>query len=194
MEVRLDRRFELPVPPRDAWALLSDIPAATACMPGATLGAQDGERAWLGGMYARIGPATMNFKGRVELQEIDDAQRRLRMTGRGGDTGSSAVLDLDARVEDGAAPGTCVLVSSARVAVSGRLAQFGSRLLLPVADSMLGSFIANFGREAAARAGAASAGSPPSQHEPVEPQPLSVFALLGAALRRWWLSRRAPLS
>ena len=48
------------------------------------------------------------------------------------------------------AAGTSVLVGQASIVVSGKLAQFGSRLLVPVSDAMLAQFADNFRAAAAA--------------------------------------------
>ena len=37
MEVKIDKRFDLPVSLDQAWALLQDVHATASCMPGAEL-------------------------------------------------------------------------------------------------------------------------------------------------------------
>jgi uncharacterized protein len=79
------------------------------------------------------------------------ADKRLQMLGKGADkAGSSASMNLTAHLEAGDAPGHCALVGQATVIVSGKLAQFGSRLLVPVSDAMLTQFAGNFRNAAAA--------------------------------------------
>jgi uncharacterized protein len=79
------------------------------------------------------------------------------MLGKGADKGgSSASMDLTAHLEPTRRRRRhSVLHGQATVIVSGKLAQFGSRLLVPVSDAMLAQFADNF-RKAAA--GAARAG------------------------------------
>jgi hypothetical protein len=82
----------------------------------------------------------------------------MQMVGKGADRGgSSASMKLSARIEPGDTPQTSVLVGQATVAVSGKLAQFGSRLLVPVSDAMLAQFADNFRAAAAAVPVAAAA-------------------------------------
>ena len=49
-----------------------------------------------------------------------------------------------ASLEEGDAPGSVMRVGVATVSVSGKLAQFGSRLLVPVSDALLSQFADNF--------------------------------------------------
>ena len=196
MEVKIERRFDLPVTAEQAWALLGDVPATASCMPGAQITEQLDAQRYKGLVRTRIGPASMNFNGQVEVLEIDPVTRTLRMLGKGGDTnGSAATMTLVARIEPGASAAVSVLAGETTVTVSGKLAQFGGRFLLPVAESMLGSFVKRFSEQAAAREVAAASGTPsasatnpipPSQPAAHPPPSLSVLSLLWAAMRHGW--------
>lgn len=196
MEVKIERRFDLPVTAEQAWALLRDVRATASCMPGAQITEQLDAQRYKGLVRTRIGPASMNFNGQVEVLEIDPLTRTLRMLGKGGDTnGSAATMTLFARIEPGASAAVSVLAGETTVTVSGKLAQFGGRFLLPVAESMLGSFVKQFSEQAAAREVEAASGAPPtSATTPIPPgQPaahpptsLSVLSLLWAAMRHGW--------
>jgi carbon monoxide dehydrogenase subunit G len=150
MEVKLDKQFPLEVGPDQAWAVLRDIRAVAPCMPGAQITEQTDDTHYKGTVKAKIGPASMQFNGTIEVLALDAATRTLQMLGKGADrTGSAASMNLSARIVDGPAPGTSVLEGQAVVTVSGKLAQFGSRLLVPVSDALLAEF-ANYFRHAAA--------------------------------------------
>ncbi|MCK7500813.1 MAG: SRPBCC family protein [Comamonadaceae bacterium] len=150
MEFKLDKRYALPVTVDAAWRLLSDLPATAACLPGAAITERIDERRHKGVMKAKVGPATMNFAGEVELLELDAGAHRVRMLGKGADkAGSSASMQLAARLEPGDTAGTSLLLGEATVVVSGKLAQFGNRLLVPVSDALLAQFVANFAAAAA---------------------------------------------
>jgi uncharacterized protein len=153
MEVKLDKRYPVAAGLEQAWAVLSDIHATAACMPGAQITDQVGPMQYKGTVKSKVGPATMLFNGDIEVQGVSAAKRELRMLGKGADKGgSSASMQLVAHLEpDPAGAGAgCVLVGQATVTVSGKLAQFGSRLLVPVSDAMLAQFADNFRAAAAA--------------------------------------------
>jgi carbon monoxide dehydrogenase subunit G len=151
MEVKLDKQYPLEVSVEQAWAVLSDIRAVGGCMPGAQITEQLDETHYKGTVKTKVGPASMQFGGEIEVLGIDAAARAMQMVGKGADRGgSSASMKLSAHIEPGATPQTSLLVGQATVTVSGKLAQFGSRLLVPVSDAMLAQFADNFRAAAAA--------------------------------------------
>jgi hypothetical protein len=78
-----------------------------------------------------------------------------------------------------------VLVGQATVIVSGKLAQFGSRLLVPVSDAMLAQFAAHFSAAAAA-VPRAEAGSPAGESAPApRASELNALALLWTLFKGW---------
>jgi len=151
MEVQLNKVYPLPVSVAQAWAVLGDIRAVASCMPGAQITEQVDDTHYKGTVKTKVGPASMQFGGDIEVQGLDASTHTLQMLGKGSDKGgSSASMNLKARLEPGAQPGECQLVGEATVIVSGKLAQFGSRLLVPVSDAMLAQFAKNFAAVAAA--------------------------------------------
>ena len=151
MEVKLDKRYPVAATAEQAWAVLSDIHATAACMPGAQITEQLDATHFKGTVRSKVGPAVMVFNGDIELQGIDEAARQLKMLGKGADkSGSSASMQLTAHLEPAAEGTGCVLAGVATIVVSGKLAQFGSRLLVPVSDAMLAQFADNFRAAAAA--------------------------------------------
>lgn len=151
MEVVLDKRYPIAASLEQAWTVLADIRATAACMPGAQITEQLDETHYKGTVKSKVGPATMSFAGDIEVQGMDVAARQLKMLGKGADKGgSSASMQLTAHLEAGESAGDCVLVGQATVTVSGKLAQFGSRLLVPVSDAMLAQFAGNFNTAAQA--------------------------------------------
>ena len=167
MEVQLDKRYPVTATIEQAWAVLCDIRAVAACMPGAQITEQIDDTHFKGSVKSKVGPAVMSFGGDIELQGLDAAARSLQMLGKGADkSGSSASMQLSAHLEAGATAGDCVLVGKATIIVSGKLAQFGSRLLVPVSDAMLAQFADNF-RAAAAAVPVSAADPGPAAVQPV---------------------------
>ena len=185
MKVELEKSFPLPAPAEAAWALLQDVEAVAGCMPGARITERVDATHYKGTVTVKLGPASMAFRGEVEVKELDATARALRLAGRGMDsTGTSgATMDLHARVEaiDAA---SCRLVGRSEVSVSGKAATFGGRLMQGVAEQVLQQFVANFAqRLPAVPVGAAGDGAaapvPPPQRE------LNGLALAWAMLRDW---------
>jgi hypothetical protein len=162
MKVQLEKSFPLAAPADSAWALLQDIEAVAGCMPGARITQRLDDRHFKGTVGVRIGPASMNFRGDIEVQEVDAATRSVHLVGRGTDnTGTSgAAMDLRARIEPADAT-ACVLVGTSEVSVSGKAATFGGRLMSGVADQVLKQFVANFSERLKERAPAAPSAAAP---------------------------------
>ncbi|MFY9512133.1 MAG: SRPBCC family protein, partial [Rubrivivax sp.] len=151
MEVKLDKRYPVAASVEQAWTVLADIRAVAGCMPGAAITEQLDATHYKGTVKSKVGPAVMSFGGDIEVLALDAATRSMTMLGKGADkAGSSASMNLAATVEPGDTPGSSVLAGVATIVVSGKLAQFGSRLLVPVSDAMLAQFAGNFNTAAAA--------------------------------------------
>lgn len=168
MEVKLDKRYPVAASPQQAWAVLADVHATAACMPGAQITEQIDATHFKGSVKSKVGPAVMQFGGDIEVLALDATSKTLQLLGKGADkAGSSAQMNLTARVEPGDSASSSVLVGQATIVVSGKLAQFGSRLLVPVSDALLAQFADNFRAAAAAVLAAASAA--PASASPKSP-------------------------
>ena len=192
MDIKIDKRFELAASAEQAWTVLADVHAVAACMPGASITEALDATHFKGLVKSKVGPAVMSFAGTIDVLQLDAATRTLQMLGKGADRGgSSASMDLTARIEAGATVSTSVLVGQATVSVSGKLAQFGSRLLVPVSDAMLEQFAGNFAAAAAAVATAATtaAATPGATTSaaapPAPPKELNALGLMWTVFKAW---------
>src|SRR5271167_4258291 len=101
MKVQIDKTYPLPCSAQIAWEFLQNIEAVAACMPGAKITERIDAGRYKGTVTTKVGPATMSFRGEVEVTEVDANARSLRLLGKGTDiTGSSgASMNLSARIE-----------------------------------------------------------------------------------------------
>jgi carbon monoxide dehydrogenase subunit G len=185
MKVQIEKVFAMPASSDMSWQFLQDIAAVAACMPGAKITERLDDTHYKGTVTVRVGPATMSFRGDIEVRELDAATRTLRLIGKGSDTTgtSGASIDLTARIE-AAEGGLSNLVGKSDASVSGKAAAFGGRMMNSVADQVLKQFAANFAAQVeslkAPQAGVAPLVSPPpAQHE------LNGLALFWAILKDW---------
>jgi uncharacterized protein len=212
MEVKLDKQYPLDVDPERAWQLLADLKATAGCMPGAQITEQLSETSYKGSVKVKVGPATAQFGGTVDVLAVDPEGRKVVIRGKGADkTGSSASMDLTAVIAPHPEnPAHCVLNGSAAVIVNGKFAQFGGRMMVQVSDMILGQFVENFRQTALAMpvpAGAAvvattaeatpGADSPPSgatpgsaaapKAAPVVAREINGLAIFWNLLKSWCL-------
>jgi carbon monoxide dehydrogenase subunit G len=196
MKVELEKAFALPGSPEAAWAFLQNVEAVAGCMPGAKIAERLAGGGYKGTVTVRLGPATMTFRGELQVRDVDAATRSLRLIGRGTDsTGTSgASMELAARIES-ADGGASRLVGKSEVTMSGKAATFGGRLMTSVADQILKQFGEQFAAQVSAQTGPAAAPArllgegaapavpPSSRASPA--QELNALALLWAAFKAW---------
>ncbi len=162
MKVELEKSFPMPGSADVAWEFLQSIEAVAGCMPGAKITECLPDGGYKGTVTVRVGPATMSFRGEVQVRDVDREQRSLRLLGKGTDsTGSSgASMDLTARIESVAADASN-LVGKSEVAMSGKAAAFGGRMMNSVAEQILKQFADNFAVQVAALASQRNAAAAP---------------------------------
>ena len=166
MKVELEKTFPMPGSADVAWEFLQDIEAVAGCMPGAKITERLPDGGYKGTVTVRVGPATMSFRGEVEVRDVDAAAHSLRLLGKGTDsTGTSgASMDLAARIE-AVADGSSNLVGKSEVSMSGKAAAFGGRMMNSVADQILKQFADNFATQVAALARAARGARTPPRRQ-----------------------------
>jgi carbon monoxide dehydrogenase subunit G len=144
MKVTLDKVFPLAASTDSAWLLMQDIEAVAGCMPGAKITERVDDTHYKGTITVRLGPATMSFKGDIEVLALDAAARSLHLLGKGTDStgGSAATMDLTASVQPTGR--TCTLAGKSEVTISGKAAAIGARLMVPVSEQLLKQFVVNF--------------------------------------------------
>src|SRR5712664_386117 len=116
MKVQIDKAYPMPCSPGIAWDFLQDLEAVAGCMPGAKITERLDAGRYKGTVTVRVGPATMSFRGEVEMRDVDSAARSLHLLAKGTDStgGSGASMDLSARIE-AAEGGLCTLAGAAEV-------------------------------------------------------------------------------
>lgn len=164
MKVELEKSFLMPGSTQGAWSVLQDIPGVAGCMPGAKIIERVDDKHYKGTVTVKLGPATMSFRGALEVVELDASRRTLHLLGKGSDTAGSsgASMDLVARIEPGEADGSINLVGRSEVTMNGKAAAFGGRMMGTVADQILKQFAENFATQVLARASAGSTAGPAS--------------------------------
>ncbi|MDH3713559.1 MAG: SRPBCC family protein [Gammaproteobacteria bacterium] len=187
MKVEIDKTYPMPCSSEIAWEFLQDVEAVAGCMPGAKITERLDAGHYKGTVTVKVGPATMSFRGDVEMHDVDPAARTLRLLGKGTDkTGTSgASMNLTARIETAEQDDQCTLVGASEVSMSGKAAAFGGRMMNAVADKILNQFAANFADRVSERQAqrttpaAASVASPPVSGE------LDGIALVWTIFKDW---------
>ena len=210
MKVGLDKSYPMPGNPEDVWSVLQNIEDVARCMPGAKITERLDDTHFKGTVAVKVGPASLAFKGTIEVLKLDATQRMLHLVGKGSDSSgtSGASLDLIAHIEPGTAPNTSNLIGKSEVSMSGKAAAFGGRMMGSVADQILNQFAENFAKQVAAIAEHSAAAALAGSHAPTpavaadaaselpdtHPNEINALALFWAIVRNWFrgLFRRKP--
>jgi carbon monoxide dehydrogenase subunit G len=141
MGVRIEEVFEIQAHPDRVWSYLTDPRQVVNCLPGAELTSVQDDTTFLGRVKVKVGPISTAYAGKVILTERDDANRVVKMTGEGRESGGagSAKMTMTSSVV-GLANGTSEVHVVADVDIVGRIAQFGRGMIESVNKQMFKQF------------------------------------------------------
>jgi carbon monoxide dehydrogenase subunit G len=125
------------------WTFFDDIPQVAACLPGAELTDNLGDDKYAGKVAIRMGPVKMEFAGSAEIQERDDAARRIVVQAAGADEKGrgQAAMGVTASLVS-VAGGTKVDVAM-DLQLSGAAAQYGRGMIADVTAVLMRDFATN---------------------------------------------------
>ena len=81
--MRIENTVEVDAPLDRVWALVNDIPRVAPCMPGAALTGVVDDNTYEGTVAVKLGPLRMSYKGKVVIEELDEAGHSARLTASG---------------------------------------------------------------------------------------------------------------
>jgi carbon monoxide dehydrogenase subunit G len=168
--MRIENTVEVDAPLERVWALVNDIPRVAPCMPGAALTGVGDDGTYEGTVAVKLGPLRMTYKGKVSVDEVDDANHSARLTASGKDTkgAGTARASVETRLEPAGETHTRLQVTS-DVQLTGKVASFGrggaindvaTRLFGQFADCLRSTLESEAPTAAAAPAPAVAAPSP----------------------------------
>lgn len=130
------------------WAALFDRDVLAQAIPGCESLEQTSDTTFSAVVKLKIGPVSARFKGDVELSDIDPhSSCTLSGKGSGGIAGFAKGAARLTLTPEG---GLTVLDYKADVAVGGKLAALGNRLIRSTAQKLTDQFFANFNSALAA--------------------------------------------
>jgi uncharacterized protein len=192
--VEFDNSFEVPLPPAQAWPVLTDVRRIAPCMPGAELTEVVDHKTYKGKIAVRLGPVALAFAGIVTFEELDNASYRARVKAQGTDAKGRGGANATAafRLEPSAA-GSKVLVQT-NLTLSGAVAQYGRGvgMIQMTARQIMNQFAANLKAQlaepapqqppAAVSPSPQAAGALSAQPSPPAAKPISGLSLIAKVL------------
>jgi len=137
--VKLEQTFEVDAPLERVWEALIHVDQVAPCLPGATITEAGEDGVYEGTFSAKVGPASVSFKGTLKMEEVDEATHTAKMLANGsnrrGQGGAKATIV--SKVSPGDGGGTKVDIDTdysitgplARLGRGGMIEDVGNRLL-----------------------------------------------------------------
>ena len=140
--MKIENTVEVDAPLERVWALVNDIPRVAPCMPGAALTGVLDDTTYEGTVAVKLGPLRMSYKGKVTIDEVDEANHSARLTASGKDTkgAGTARASVETHLEPASDTHTRLRVTS-DVQLTGKVASFGrGGAINDVATRLFGQF------------------------------------------------------
>jgi uncharacterized protein len=140
--MKIENTVEVDAPLDRVWALVNDIPRVAPCMPGAALTGVLDDDTYEGTVAVKLGPLRMSYKGKVTVEEVDEANHSARLAASGKDTkgAGTARASVVTRLEAASDTHTRLHVTS-DVQLTGKVASFGrGGAITDVATRLFGQF------------------------------------------------------
>ena len=126
-----------------------------------------------GKISVKIGPVTSKFNGEGRFEKLDAQNKEMVLQGAGKDTGGKGSASMTMTVNLKEVDSATEVTSSIKLSITGKLAQFGSRMIVAVNDKLIEQFVAKF-REVAEGEGETAAA--PATAAPVTAAPVATPA------------------
>lgn len=185
--MEFDNSFEIPLSPDQAWPVLMDVARIAPCMPGAELTEITDPHNFKGKISVRLGPVSLAFAGRIELQDVDDAKHSARVKAQGSDAKGRGAANATATFRVEPKNGGSVVQIHTDLMLSGAVAQYGRGvgMIQATAAQIINQFAGNLRAQLAQQQGTASApaqasvtaATAPSTPPPAA-KPISGFSLM----------------
>ncbi len=205
--MKLEQTFEVDAPVERVWEALIHVDQVAPCLPGATITEASEDGTYEGTFSAKVGPASVSFKGTLKMEEVDEATHTAKMLANGsnrrGQGGAKATII--SKVSAGEGGKTKVDIDTdysitgplARLGRGGMIEDVGNRLLREFAgclEQRLGhqeavEEAAQAPAAAAAPDGAPAGSTPPPTTQaappppPPQAKPIGGFSLFLGVLR-----------
>jgi uncharacterized protein len=154
MQVTLNNSFTVQQPIDKVWAFLSDLNKVAPCLPGAEITEAVDAKNFRGVMKMKLGPFTTQFQGEVIVEQLDNAAHEIRMVGKGKDAQGTGSASMTIKGKLTSQPdGSTRMDAESDLVVSGKLAQFGARMIEDVSKSMFTKFTDAFTAELTGKGG-----------------------------------------
>ena len=188
MEVKAEKQLKLNQNPDMVWKMMIDPSFMVKTVPGAELTELLDDRNFNGKISLKIGPVTAKFNGEAEFTKLVEEDYELTLEGKGLDTsgkgGANMTMNIKlVPIDDGGTE----MKSSMSLSITGRLAQFGGRMIVAVNIKMFDQWAKSFtdllNEQLPTNYSNEKSSSQQTDSKPVESTPVKAFPLAWAAIK-----------
>ena len=188
MEVKAEKNLKLNQDPDMIWECMIDPSFMVKSVPGAELTEQLDERNFKGKISIKIGPVTTKFNGEAEFTKLEEADYELTMEGKGLDTSGKGGANMTMNIKlSTLEEGGTEMQSSMSLSITGRLAQFGARMIVAVNNKMFDQWATSFtellNEQTSSKDSEEKSNNQPDNGNVAEPTPVKALPLAWAAIK-----------
>ena len=188
MEVKAEKNLKLNQDPDMIWKCMIDPSFMVKSVPGAELTEQLDERNFKGKISIKIGPVTAKFNGEAEFTKLEEADYELIMEGKGLDTSGKGGANMTMNIKlSTLEEGGTEMQSSMSLSITGRLAQFGARMIVAVNNKMFDQWATSFtellNEQTSSIDSEEKSNNQPDNGNVAEPTPVKALPLAWAAIK-----------
>jgi carbon monoxide dehydrogenase subunit G len=141
--MKIEGKFTMKAPRQKAWDFLLAPGTLASCIPGAEKMEQIDEKTWEGVVKQKVGPIGVKLNFTQVFEEVD-APKHLKAVGRGTAAGGAGTFSQETIVDmTEVGDGEVEIAYSSNVALVGRLATFGERIMRAKVNKVGEEFIQN---------------------------------------------------
>ena len=188
MEVKAEKNLKLNQDPDMIWKCMIDPSFMVKSVPGAELTEQLDERNFKGKITIKIGPVTAKFNGEAEFTKLEESDYELTMEGKGLDTSGKGGANMTMNIKlSTLEEGGTEMQSSMSLSITGRLAQFGARMIVAVNNKMFDQWATSFtellNEQTSSKGSEEKSNNQPDNGNVAEPTPVKALPLAWAAIK-----------
>ena len=188
MEVKAEKNIKLNQDRDMIWQCMIDPSFMVKSVPGAELTEQLDERNFKGKISIKIGPVTAKFNGEAEFTKLEESDYELTMEGKGIDTSGKGGANMTMNIKlSTLEEGGTEMQSSMSLSITGRLAQFGARMIVAVNNKMFDQWAKSFtellNEQTSSKDSEEKSNNQPDNGNVAEPTPVKALPLAWAAIK-----------
>ena len=140
--MKFEKTVEITATPEEVWALVGDVEAVANCIPGLHDYVATGLNEFDAVVTQQVGPVKSSFKLSTRLTNLDPG-RSLTAISKGRDSDLDSSVQAEQRFDLSPSEAGTNVAITADIAITGRIATFGHRIVAVKAEQVVTAAIKN---------------------------------------------------